>query len=421
MRVTSILKKLVGVTQLYVRGIAMDRDDAIAVEVTPMWRRPRCAGCSRRAAQYDHPTSVGRWQDLPWGPIRIYLVYRCRRVTCARCGGRPCNELVPWAAAGTKFTHRMEELAAFLARQTDITSVTSILGMAWRTVGRIVRRVGEARLDPDRLTGLTRIGVDEFSYRKRHRYLTIVLDHDTGKVVWAAKGKNTETLWAFFDLIGPEQCEGIEKVAIDMSAADEKAIKTRLPNATIIFDRFHVQQLSSDAVDEVRRAQHRALRDAGDTDEATVIKGTRFALLKNPWNLTRDEGRKLSDVQDNNAQLFRAYLLNQTLALALDCLQPKRARQALDDWLSWACRSKLAPFLKVSRTIRSKKEGVLAYIQERLTNGIVEGTNNRLRMIARRAFGFHSADALISMLYLCCGGIELHPPLPQRHFDFRKA
>ena len=125
------------------------------------------------------------------------------------------------------------------------------------------------------------------------------------------------------------------------------------------------------------------------------------------------------DVQDNNARLFRAYLLDQTLASALDYLQPKRARRALDDWLSWACRSKLAPFVRVSRTIRAKKEGVLAYIQGRLTNGIVEGTNNRLRMIARRAFGFHSADALISMLYLCCGGIELHPPLPQRHFDFR--
>ncbi len=419
MRFTSILKKLLGVTQLYVRGIAMDRDDELAVEVTPAWRKPRCAGCGTRAAQYDHPTSVGRWQDLNWGPIRIYLVYRCRRVTCARCGGRPRNELVPWAAAGTKFTHRMEELAAFLARQTDITSVTSILGMAWRTVGRIVRRVGEARLDPDRWKGLTRIGVDEFSYRKRHRYLTVVLDHDTGKVVWASKGKTADTLGTFFDLIGQAQCDGITTVTIDMSAAYEKAIREHLPNATIIFDRFHVQQLSSDAVDEVRRAQHRALQEAGATEEATVIKGTRFALLKNPWNLSRDEGRKLRDVQDHNAQLFRAYLLNQTLASALDYLQPKRARRALDDWLSWACRSKLAPFVKVSRTIRSKKEGVLAYIQERLTNGIVEGTNNRLRMIARRAFGFHSPDALISMLYLCCGGIELHPPLPQRHFDFR--
>ena len=248
-----------------------------------------------------------------------------------------------------------------------------------------------------------------------------MLDHDTGKVVWASQGKTAETLCTFFDLIGQEQCEGIATVTIDMSAAYEKAIRERLPNATIIFDRFHVQQLSSDAVDEVRRGQHRARQDAGATEEATVITGTRFALLKNPWNLTRDEGRKLRAVQDNNAQLFRAYLLHQTLASALDYLQPKRARRALDDWLSWACRSKLAPFVRVSRTIRSKKDGVLAYVRERLTNGIVEGTNNRLRMVARRAFGFHSPDALISMLYLCCGGIELHPPLPQRHLDFRNV
>ena len=209
-RFTSVLKKLVGVTQLYVRGLVMDRDDDLSVEVRPTWRQARCAGCGRRAPQYDHPRSVGRWQDLNWGPVRIYLVYRCRRVTCARCGGRPCNELVPWAAAGTKCTHRMEELTAFLARQTDRTSVTRLLGIAWRTVGRIVRRVGVARLDPDRYTGLTRIGVDECSYRKRHHYLTVVLNHDTGKVVWAAKGKNSEALCTFFDLIGPEQCATVK-------------------------------------------------------------------------------------------------------------------------------------------------------------------------------------------------------------------
>ena len=417
----SVLKKLVGVTHLYVRGLVMDRDDVLSIEVTPTWRTPRCAGCGKRAPQYDHPRSVGRWQDLNWGPVRIYLVYRCRRVTCARCGGEPRTERVPWAAAGTQFTHRMEELTAFLARQTDSTSVTRLLGIAWRTVGRIVRRVGEARLDPERYTGLTRIGVDEFSYRKRHHYLTVVLDHDTGKVVWAAKGKNAETLCTFFDLIGPEQCAGIQLVTSDMSAAYEKAITDRLPNATIIFDRFHVQQLSTNAVEEVRRDQQRKRRTAGDPDEAKVTKGTRFALLKNPWNLTLEQGRKLSAVLRNNVHLFRAYLLNQTLAGALDYRQPQRARRALDDWLSWACRSKLAPFVKVSRTIRAKKEGVLAYIRERLTNGIVEGTHNRLRMIARRAFGFHSPEALIAMLYLCCGGITLHPPLPQRHVDFRNV
>ena len=179
--------------------------------------------------------------------------------------------------------------------------------------------------------------MDEFSYRKRHHYLTVVLDHDTGKVVWAAKGKNAETLCTFFDLIGPEQCAGIQLVTIDMSAAYEKAITDRLPNATIIFDRFHVQQLSTNAVEEVRRDQQRKRRTAGDPDEAKVTKGTRFALLKNPWNLTLEQGRKLSAVLRNNVHLFRAYLLNQTLAGALDYRQPKRARRALDDWLSWAC------------------------------------------------------------------------------------
>jgi len=114
-----------------------------------------------------------------------------------------------------------------------------------------------------------------------------------------------------------------------------------------------------------------------------VTKGTRFALLKNPWNLTLKEGRTLSAVLRNNLQIFRAYLLNQTLAGALDYRQPKRARRALDEWLSWACRSKLPPFVSVSRTIRAKKEGVLAYIRERLTNGIVEGTNNRYGVKAR--------------------------------------
>ena len=187
------------------------------------------------------------------------------------------------------------------------------------------------------------------------RYLTVVLDHDTGKVVWAAKGKTAETLCTFFDLIGQEQCDSLTTVTIDMSAAYEKAITERLPNATIVFDRFHVQQLSSDAVDKVRRGQHRELRDAGDTEEAKVIKGTRFALLKNPWNLTRDEGKKLRDVQDNNARLFRAYLLNQTLASALDYLQPKRARRstAMTGARGRAGSQARAPFVRVERTSRA--------------------------------------------------------------------
>jgi len=250
-------------------------------------------------------------------------------------------------------------MTAYLAQVTDKTQVTKQMGISWESVGAIVERVVVRCLDPDRLKNLTRIGVDEFSYKKRHRYLTTVVDHDERRIVWAAKGRSSATLEAFFDELGPEGCDRLECATIDMSAAFIKAIKHRIPNASLIFDRFHVQKLAGDALDEVRREQLRNLRG---TDEGRTLFRSRFALLKNPWNLKRDEKQKLSDLQQSNAPLFRAYLLKESLAQALDYKQPKRAEAALDDWLSWASRSKLKPFVKVARTVRKYKQGILAYI-----------------------------------------------------------
>jgi transposase len=177
----------------------------------------------------------------------------------------------------------------------------------------------------------------------------------------------------------------------------------------VVFDRFHVQRLASDAVDAVRREQLRELRG---TPEGKELFRSRFALWKNPWNLSKGEKRKLSAIERTNKPLYRAYLLKETLAKALEYKQPKRARDALRDWLSWASRSRLEPFVKTARTIREHFEGVVAYVEERVTNGVVEGMNTRLRMVARRAYGFHGAQALISMAFLCCGGVQLSPRLP---------
>jgi transposase len=188
------------------------------------------------------------------------------------------------------------------------------------------------------------------------------------------------------------------------SAAYISAVKTWLPQATIIFDRFHVQKLASDALDEVRRS---LVRDMEGAEEASAIKGTRFALLKNPWDLTRSENVRLAEVQKRNRPLYRAYLFKETHARALDYLQPKRASDTLQDWLGWANRSKLRPFVRAAGTIRKHFDGVLAYVKGRLTNGFTEGINNKLRMIARRAFGFQSAKALMAMLFLTCGGLQL--------------
>ena len=196
---------------------------------------------------------------------------------------------------------------------------------------------------------------------------------------------------------------------MDMAGGYLKAVQKWLPEAVVVFDRFHAQRLVGDAVDEVRREEVRRLEGA---DEVKFIKKSRYALLKNPWNTTKRDDERLSVIQKKNARLYRAYLLKESFARALDYKQPKRAHDALDEWLAWASRSKLKPFVKVARTVRKYADGILAYVACRLTNGLVEGLNNRLRMIARRAYGFHSAAALIAMMFLCCGGITLDPPLP---------
>ena len=405
MRITTVFRRLLGVTKMFVQDVQFCLDASLGIEVRPSWRLSRCGQCSRRAPRYDR-RPVRRWRHLPWGRTSVDLLYEPWRVDCEHCGVRV--EQVPWAAHGSRFTRDFEEMAAYLAQVTDQTQVSRLLGIAWQTVGSIVERVVADRLDSDRLGGLRRIGVDEFSYRKRHRYLTLVVDHDRRRVVWAAEGRSAETLKKFFDLLGPEGCAEIEMATIDMAAGYIKAIEESLPQAQIVFDRFHVERLASDALDEVRRAM---VREVQGTAEGKAIKGLRFLLLKNPGNLSSEQEQRLSDVQRTNQRLYRAYLLKETLAEALEQEDVDLAREQLRDWLSWASRSRLKPFVKTARTIRKHFDGILAYVQTRLTNGLTEGINNKLRVIARRAYGFHSPQPLIAMLLLTCGGIKLEPPL----------
>ena len=295
-----------------------------------------------------------------------------------------------------------------------------LLRVAWRTVGRVVGRVVE-RLGPaDRLDGLTHIGVDELSYRRHHEYVTVVVDHRTSRVVWVHPGKNADTLKLFFEKLGKERGEKLEAVTIDMSGAYIKAITEASPKAQIIFDRFHVQRLAHEALDEVRREQ---VRENKGTDAAAAIKGTRYALQKNPWNLALDERAKLAVLQKTNRSLYRAYLLKESLAGILDGRQVNVARHKLGDWIAWAARSRLEPFKKVGRTIRKRLDGIVAYVASGLNNGRVEGLNGKVRTITRRAYGFHDPHSLIGLIFLCCSGLLLMPPhtRPCAHYSVRRA
>ena len=409
MRMTTVLRRLLGVTKMFVQSALFRRDGTLVVDVRPTSRRSRCGQCGQVAPRYDRRYERG-WRHLPWGRTSVELRYASWRLDCPRCG--VLVEQVPWAPSGGRFSEAFEEMAAYLAQITDKTKVHRLLGIAWETVGSIIERVVERRLDPERLVGLRRIGIDEFSYKKRHQYLTTVVDHDRQRVVWSGKGRSAEALAPFFELLGAEGCQAIEMVTIDLSAPYIKAVHKGLPDAEIVYDRFHVQRLVTDALDQVRRELVREL--ATDPDEARAVKRTRFVLLMNPWNLSRAQRLKLSEVQRTNQRLYRAYLLKETLAQALDYRQPRRADRALRAWLAWASRSQLQPFVKAARTIRKHLSGILAYIRTRLTNGLVEGLNGKIRVIARRAYGFHSHEALSAMIFLTCGGIQLDPPLPTR-------
>ena len=407
MRMTTVLRRLLGVTQMHVTEADIGKSGPLRVWVRPAWRRSRCGVCSRRAPRYDR-RPLRQWRHAPWGRAPVWLQYAPWRVSCRQCGVRV--ERVSWATGSSAFTAPFEELAAYLAQVTDRTTVSRLLGISWQAVGSIVERVVARRLDDTRFDDLQRIGVDEFSYRKRHHYLTIVVDHDRQRVVWAGKGRSAETLEVFFDRLGPAGCERVRLVTADLAASWQKALRARVPHARVVFDRFHVERLASDAVDEVRREEQRRL----GSKRGKSLKGLRYALLKHPKRLKPGEKRRLARLRRQNRALDRAYELKEYLATILEQATPDDAKGLLDEWLAWATRSRLAPFVKLARTVRKHAVGILAYLDTKMTNGPVEGINNKLRVIARRAYGFHSHGALISMLFLCCGGIELAPPLPTR-------
>ena len=417
MRIQSVVRKLLGVDQLRVKNVSFDDFRGLVLDVKPSWHYPRCGVCQKKGCPgYDTParlTAEGDyvrqprwWRHLSLGRVCIWLRYTLRRVECPEHG--VVTESVPWANHEARFTAEFEELAAYLAQRMDKTAVCTLMGINWRTVGAIVARIVKTRLDPKRLENLYVIGVDEISFRRHHEYVTVVVDHAKRRVVWTGEGKGADTLKKFFDELGEERSKLITDVTLDMSAAYISAVRDRAPQATLNFDRFHVQKLANEALDEVRRAE---VREAFG-EEASFIKKARWALLKNPWNLTRKQGQKLREIQQNNRRLYRAYLLKESLARVLDYVQPGRASAALDDWLSWARRSQLKPFIKLAGTVAKHSEGILAYVKSRLTNGLTEGLNNLIRLITRRAFGFHGAPALQAMIQLCCGKIVLNPPLP---------
>lgn len=411
MRHRSVWKKLLGLQRAVVEDAWLAEDGALVVSVRPTSKeRDRCPHCRRRCPGYDLGEGRRRWRALDMGTTFAYLEADAPRVSCTTHG--VIVAAVPWARHNSAFTRQFEDQVAWLTVQASKTAVSQLMRIAWRTVGWICTRVTEeASRSRDLLAGLTRIGVDEISIRKGQRYLTVVVDHDSGRLVWAGPGRDKQTVLTFLDLLGKDRCHEIKLVSCDMASWITGPVSERCPNASVCYDPFHLIKLSTDALDEIRREVWNDARRAGQKQLARELKGARFALWKNPGNLTERQQLKLARVQALNQRLYRAYLLSQQLR-EIYRVPFQQAIVLLDAWLAWARRSRLQPFVKLARTITEQRSGIEAAIRNGLSNARVEQVNTQLRLITRRAFGFHSPHAAISLAMLALG--ELCPPLPGR-------
>lgn len=412
MRWKGVLRRLLGLESTIVESGRLENDgQSLVVRVRPEARHAsRCSVCDVRCAGYDNGSGTRRWRTLDLGLTEAYLEAAAPRVECPTHGVVVAS--VPWARPGSRFTRVFEETVAWLAARTDKTTITTLMRVAWRTVGSLIDRVTTDRgAKWDRLSGLRRIGIDEISYRKGHKYIVVVVDHDTGRLVWAHPGRKAETVGAFFDELGKERSAALELVSADGADWIHEPVGKYCPNATLCLDPFHIVQWATDALDDVRRGLWSELRRKGAKSEALTLQRGRFALWKNPENLTDRQRAKLSSIQATNKPLYRAYLLKEQLREAVR-MKGEEGRTLLGKWCAWAARCRLPAFTKLAKRIRAHRAAIEATFKHGLSNARVEGLNTRLRLISRMAYGFHSAAAFISLGMLKLGG--LCPDLPGR-------
>ena len=416
MRVTTAFKRLLDLPGVTVSEVEF-QPASVVVTVKLTSGKLHCSLCVfTTKARYDRRPVFSVWRHLDLAGWRLEVRSDLRRLECPTHGVR--TEGVPFARPGSRFTRDVEDLVGWLATTMDKTALKRLMRIDWDTTGRIIERVIETGMDPQRLDDLFVIGVDEVSWRKGHSYLTLVSNNRTGKFVWGQQGKDTATLDCFFAELGEERSAAIEAISMDMGPAYDKSARKpgHATNAIICYDPFHVVQLATTALDKVRRQVWQELRLLPDKDAARRFKGARWALLKNPGDLTDDQAVTLRKLKRKGGELWRAYALKEALrAVFAGDLSEAEVGMLLDRFCSKASRSGLKPFVTVAQTIRKRRSGILAAVRLKINNARHEGLNRRVRLIINRAYGFHSANAALALIMVTLGPIEHVLPHERMH------
>jgi transposase len=413
-RTTKLVRKLLGFDKnVVIQDWELTEPETVRPHVV-VWvrakkrRKGTCGRCGATASWFDQGGGERWWRHIDVGYATCDVVALAPRVDCPEHG--PTVAAVAWARHDSAFTRDFDDLVVRDSIVGSKQAAADRYGISWRAANNACVRVAtEALGSVDLLEGVFAIAIDEVKYKKGHRYLTVVCNHATGKVIWAAKGRSKDTVRKFFKELGKERSEALQFVTCDGASWIHDVVKEKASGATICLDTFHVVGWATKALDEVRRDQWNRLRKNNNGDKAREMKGLRWILLRNWENLSAKQKSVIRELDAVNRKMSRAWQLKEELREIFKLPLPA-AQRALDDWLSYASRSKLAPFVKLARTIRNYRASIEATIEWKLTNGISESNNASIGRIRANARGFHDPESFITMIMLDRGGFT--PDLP---------
>lgn len=379
-----------------------------------------CPHCHKKCPGYDIKTRQRKWRSLDSGVMKVFLVCDHHRIECPEHG--VVSEEVPWAFHTSSFTKKFEQEVAYKAVHNSKKNVCIEMRINWRTVGSIIARVQKAKeKDPaKKYEDLKVIGVDETSYRKGHTYLTTVVNHKTGEVIWAHDGHGKGVFEAFFEDIGTFNAQSIQMISGDGARWIKDTAYSHAPQAEFCIDPYHVVTWALDAMDQMRRRIWREAYEAEKVlpkrkrgrpkkgeepkgSQAKLIKHSKYSLGKNPEHLTDYQKSSLEQIRFTYPKLFKGYQLKESLRAIFH--RTEGVEEALKKWLSWACRCRIPEFVELSKKIRRHRNSILSTMKYGISNARIEALNNKIKLIIRRSYGFGNVQNLIGMIMLVCSNI----------------
>lgn len=363
-----------------------------------------CPECGAESKLHDHQPER-RWRHLDTCQYQTILHAEPPRSECPEHGVKVIR--LPWAEASSRFTALFEALAIEWLKAASQKAVAGLLQLSWDEIHGILERAVKRGLERRQAEVVNQIGVDEKAFRKGHSYLTMVNDLDRSRVLYVAEDRKQSSLDGFWKTLTTEQVDGIEAVAMDMWDPYLESVREHLPEAErkIVFDKFHVAKHLGEALDKVRRKEHKTLKAAGD-DRLT---GTRYDWLRNPVAMEPKDRKEFAELRKSELKTARAWALKETAMSLYGYIYERPARKHFRWWYNWATRSRLQPMIEVARMMKRRFENIITYLKHPITNAASESINAKIQWVKYTARGFRNKQNFIHAIYFHCGGLNLAP------------